>query len=467
MDSVLKDSIMGSLSQPPNNTHGTEFLQSKSLLPRSTASSNSYYILQAPNSKALVQALKTLQEKISRLEMEESQTRDRLKSLSSEAAERKTMLDSARENKDPSHNEESLQKNDVNTKLQATQERCSLLEKQLDYMRKMVQNAEMEKHTTIEQENTQHKEVHVKLSKLDLLQQECLRLSHTHRSAESKIQQLEQQLSVEEQQRKLLQNKAAELQTGLEVNRILLSSAQKIPPRKIKKKKQVKTKAALSKDPVKQVYPKAGQLPFVAGKSTSSSHSLSANVQAVLHMMKHHNPRLNQEHRKGTVVDKGFRRLPPGRIMTRPSALSTGDSLTDILLALQDELGQMSLEHQELLKMIHETEDNEAREDLEREMECLVKQMETKSDQILKLKRHQEHAKKKKPTLPVKGCSATMKPPVAVERVNSDTLSTPRVKPGAPARSTVTPTSKPTLQLLKNVQKIQMTLKKDDIMWVK
>lgn len=51
-------------------------------------------------------------------------------------------------------------------------------------------------------------------------------------------------------------------------------------------------------------------------------------------------------------------------------------------------------EHQELLKQIQETENCEVREDLERELDCLVKQMEIKGDQISKLKKHQASVRK-------------------------------------------------------------------------
>jgi len=41
---------------------------------------------------------------------------------------------------------------DVSVQLSAAQSRCSLLEKQLDYMRKMVSSAELEKKMVLEQQ---------------------------------------------------------------------------------------------------------------------------------------------------------------------------------------------------------------------------------------------------------------------------------------------------------------------------
>ncbi|MEE6475992.1 hypothetical protein FKM82_010932 [Ascaphus truei] len=482
MDSVLKDSYLGSFYQPPNSIPMANFIDSKSSPTRKMPSfatkhsnPNSYDVLQAPNSKALVSALKTLQEKICHLELERTRAHSNLQNLTKEAAE---YLDSEREGKDPAQPEIIRPTHDVTTQLNVAQQRCSLLEKQLDYMRNMVQNAELERNvvlgqqTLLRQENIQDQmQVHCKLEKLDVLEKECVRLTATQRNAENKIHQLEEKLCAEEQQRKLIQDKAAQLQTGLEVNRILISSAsaQIAPKRKVKKKNPQTKKSVVNKEPLQhQCYPKARELPFVAGRSTSSSHSLSANMQSVLHMMKHHSPRVSQPCLR-SAERKPWRTQSASRSVATSSASSaTGDNLSDLLLALQDELGQMSFEHQELLKQIHETKNNEICEDLERELDYLVKQMETKSDQILTLKGHQESVVKlKKRAQSMKKLASSAKSAAHEERGNTEVLATPRSARGDVTKSTATPKGRSSLQLLKNVQKMQMTLKKDDIMWEK
>lgn len=158
---------------------------------------------------------------------------------------------------------------------------------------------------------------------------------------------------------------------------------------------------------------------FSLSQSTSPSHSVNANVQSVLHLMKHRNPRLCERVsalQKSVSENQQTQRRPP----SSPSkATSTLGSLSDLLLALQDELGQMSLwvtlfwpsrlvfvmqtgtvgynvnivcdsEHQELVKQIDETSKRELRDDLERELDCLVKRMEEKAAQISKLRKHQQ-----------------------------------------------------------------------------
>ncbi|XP_063773164.1 centrosomal protein CEP57L1 isoform X7 [Pseudophryne corroboree] len=458
MDSAVRDSYLASLCPPPYTASIADPVEAKSLSSRKSSSSSKdqnphcYDVLQAPNSKALVSALKTLQEKISRIQLEKSKAQNRITSLSMETAEHKM-----------EKSDDVRQKTDVITQLNAAQQRCSLLEKQLSYMRHMVQTAEMEKKTVHEQQTLlQQENIQDKLEKLSLLEKECLRLTATQQIAESKIDQLEEKLYAEEQQRKLMQEKAIQLETGLEVNRIFLSaSAQNASQKK---------KPAINKGIPKHGIPlKAGDLPFVAGKSTSSSHSLSATIQNVLHMMKHQSqtPRGTLQ-RSRSAGHKPIRPSGANRTSATCSVPSTGDSLSDLLLALQGELEQMSFEHEDLLKQINETKDSDMREDLEREMDCLVRHMETKSDQIQKLKRHQANVfRLKKAAQSMKKLSSSARLAVAGEGSKVDVLATPKRKPETLPRGAQTPNSKTSLQLLKNVQKIQTTLKKDDIMWEK
>ncbi|RXM28683.1 Centrosomal protein cep57l1 [Acipenser ruthenus] len=399
---------------------------------------------------AVISALKTLQEKIRRLELERTQAENNLKCLCEKALQHEHV--SEQEKSESSLvQKEAQQKTELTAQLGSAEARCSLLEKQLDYMRKMVEIAEHEKNETLKKQVLLQKEriqdqveVYSKLEKLEVLEQECLKLTATQTKAEMKIQQLEQKLLKEEHQYKLVQEKAAQLQTGLEITRIIQSSL----PAECKKKKKTKITPA---------------------KSTSPSHSVRANVQNVLHIMKYHNPKLYDG--SHTLPMRFPRSTDPAekRSFRRPasscSATSSVGSLSELLLALQDELGQMSFEHQELLKHIQETRKTEVREDLERELDCLVKRMEVKGDQISKLKKHQAAVQKLK-----------QKSQKAKRRLASAGAQT-EVREVKPLSATVRhrgPSPKPnkghtnqgSLQLLKNVQKLQLNLKKDDIMWV-
>ncbi|KYO24703.1 centrosomal protein CEP57L1 isoform B [Alligator mississippiensis] len=469
MDSESKHSFIGSFLQPPDKSKYSTFAHRKS---KKLTTAMGDLPSGPDNQVALMAALKTLQEKIHRLELERSQAEENLSSLSVEAAQYKKTLHHESCEKDITHQELMQQKKDVSMQLSAAQSRCSLLEKQLDYMRKMVFSAEQEKKMVLQQQtqlqkekNQNQMELHAKLEKLEVLEKECFKLTTTQKTAEDKIKQLEEKLHEEEHQRKLIQDKAAQLQTGLEINRILMSSvsSQNEPKRKNRRKKTVKKNPSLKKVTPPQFYVKTGVLPFVAGKSASSSHSVSANVQSVLHMMKYRSPCVSSQYPEKAECRVSRRTIASKSVSSCSTSSSVTENLSDLLLAIQDELGQMSFEHQELLKQIQETENCEVREDLERELDCLVKQMEIKGDQISKLKKHQASVQK------LREKAQKLKREAARVKLKSDDMEGIKEIPVTPKEnysiSCPGQKSKSSLQLLKNMQKLQSTLKKDDIMW--
>ncbi|NXI45932.1 CE57L protein, partial [Galbula dea] len=438
MDSELKNSFIGSFLQPPDKMLPAPFAYTESKMLAAVGGDRP----SNPNNQAVVAALKALQEKIRRLELEKSQVEDKLCSLSIAAAQYKKALEHKSYKKDIAHQELMQQKKNISVQLNAAQSRCSLLEKQLDYMKKVVSSAEMEKKRVLEQqaklqkENENWLELHAKLGKLERLEKECLKLTATQRAAEDKIKHLEEKICKEEHHCKLIQEQTSQLQTGLDINRTLVSSVtSRNKPKKEngKKKNTKKRNPTMKKIPLSQLHLKAGELPFVAGKSASPSHSVSANVQ------------------RCRTFSKSV-----SSCSTSPAA---SGRLLDLLLAIQDELGQMSFEHQELLKQIQETQDSKVLEDLERELDSLVKQMEVKGEQISKLKKHQATVQKlKRKTQKLKQRAANVKLKRGDQKEAKEMAVTVRESmstscPGQKSRSS--------LQLLKNVQKLQSLLKKD------
>ncbi|XP_054678464.1 centrosomal protein CEP57L1 isoform X3 [Grus americana] len=349
MDSESKNSFIGSFLQPPDKMLPAAFayIESKKL---AAVGGNRPSI---SNDQAVVAAVKTLQEKIRHLELEKSQAEDNLCSLSIAAAQYKKALDHESYKKDTAHQELMQQRKDVSVQLNAAQSRCSLLEKQLDYMKKMVSSAELEKKMFLEQQAQLQKEedqnwleLCAKLEKLEMLEKECLKLTATQRIAEDKIKHLEEKLCKEEHQRKLIQDKTVQLQTGFEINRILMSAvkSQNEPKKENgKKKKPKKRNPAMKKMHLSQLSVKAHELPFVAGKSVSSSHSVSANVQSVLHIMKHRSPHISSRSQRGATSGISGRSALSKSVSSGPTSPTATRSLSDLLLAIQDELGQMSL----------------------------------------------------------------------------------------------------------------------------
>ncbi|NXV77401.1 CE57L protein, partial [Atlantisia rogersi] len=436
MDSESKSSFIGSFLQPPDKMlpAAFDYIESKKL---AAVGGDRPSI---PNNQAVVAALKTLQEKIRRLELEKSQAEDNLCSLSIAAAQYKKALEHESDKKDTARQELMQQRKDVSVQLNAAQSRCSLLEKQLDYMRKMVSSAELERKMVLEQQAQLQKEedqnwleLHAKLEKLEMLEKECVKLTATQRIAEDKIKHLEEKLCKEEYRRKLIQDKTAQLQTGFEINRILMSSvtSQNEPKRENgKDKKTKKRNPTVKKVQLSQLHVKAGELPFVAGKVSATKHSCQIDI-----------------YRRSALPKSSFS--------------TSMRSHSDLLLAIQDELGRMSFEYQELLKQIEETQDAKVCEDLEQELDCLVKQMEIKAVQISKLKKHQASVEKlKSKTQKLKQGAVRAKLKCSDQKKAKETAireSMPKCSPEQKSRSS--------LQLLKTVQKLQSSLKKNDIVW--
>ncbi|NWI60489.1 CEP57 protein, partial [Calyptomena viridis] len=142
------------------------------------------------------------------------------------------------------------------------------------------------------------------------------------------------------------------LQTGLETNRLLIQAASPLLSPKAKqprkKAKQPEKKCSLGSHPSVQPHYRLclGDVPFVAGKSTSPSHSVAANVQHVLHLMKQHTKALcNRRVVNDTPLAKPT--SPASKSKSRRPSLpmdssSSREELSEVLLTLQDEFGQMS-----------------------------------------------------------------------------------------------------------------------------
>ncbi|XP_048699832.1 centrosomal protein of 57 kDa isoform X2 [Caretta caretta] len=411
------------------------------------------------NSRAIFSALKNLQEKIRRLELERIQAEENVKHLSKETSDYKKVLNEQIQQRQHSKTEVSKQNQELSSQLAAAESRCRLLEKQLEYMRNMIKHAENEKTSVLEKQVTLERDrlldqshVQSKLEKLDLLEQEYTKLT--------------------------VMQSLAELQTGLETNRILLQAGTpSVPPkpRKTKKKaKQPDKKRPLTRHYHAQPHYRLclGDVPFVAGKSTSPSHSVGANVQHVLHLMK--------QHSKALCNDRVIKDVPTPKptgnsshtSKGRKSSLSTGSSasqeeLSEVLLTLQDEFGQMSFDHLQLGKLIQETPTGGLKEDLERELEALVRRMEAKADQISKVRKHRTRLEKlKKECKSKKSCAdETRDSRSGVSEVKVTTTVTTRGKDAGPIKVKPGERSRKNLQLLRDMQSIQTSLQKDDINW--
>lgn len=183
-----------------------------------------------------------------------------------------------------------------------------------------------------------------------------------------------------------------------------------------------------------------------------------------------------RQHRGPHILQKAFN-VAETRCLPRPSrttswckaiprdsekSISICDNLSELLMAMQDELDQMSMEHQELLKQMKETESHSVCDDIECELECLVKKMEIKGEQISKLKKHQDSVRK----LQQKVQNSKMREASGIQQEDSNPKGSKNIK-NSP-RKCLTDTK----LFQKNssfhpirVHNLQMKLRRDDIMW--
>ncbi|XP_078618121.1 centrosomal protein of 57 kDa-like isoform X7 [Branchiostoma floridae x Branchiostoma japonicum] len=421
------------------------------------------------NSRAVISALKGLQDKIRKLELERTLAEDNLRSLASETQQYKNALqkrDSEEEDERPEVREPTIplsrHSQEIESQLGAAEQRCNLLEKQLDYMRKMVQNAEternraMERQVALERERDTYtrdertsvpdsspahrREALGKADKLADLEREQQKLVAMQTLAENKIKELQERLKEEQHQRKLVQQRTNELQTQAETNRILLEAASPQSSPKPKKKKVKKKKASKQQcssrprtQPGTHYRLNLGDIPFVAGKMANR---------------------------------KTARRLLPSSGDSSTASASESE-LSDLLQGLQDEFGQMSFEHQDLTQQIREAEDTLGREDLERELEQLVKRMEAKGEQIAKLRKHKMQLKKHKPR-PRSADVKSVAIPLSEQASEVQVVTTVTTKGGgaAPIRVVRNPGQvEVKRRMLKDMQTLQTSLRRDDLYW--
>ncbi|XP_077018718.1 centrosomal protein CEP57L1 isoform X2 [Tamandua tetradactyla] len=449
MDFELMNSVVGSYLKPPERMFVpsvTHYESSQNCHPVNLEVTSTK-LLHSPNSQALFLALKTLQDKIHHLELERTQAEDNLNVLSREAAQYKKALENETNERNLAHQELIKQKKDISIQLSSAQSRCILLEKQLEYAKRMVLNAEREKNMVLEQQaqlqrekEQDHMMLHAKLEKLDVLEKECSRLTTTQKTAEDKIKHLEEKLREEEHQRKLFQDKASELQTGIEINRILMSSVSK--PKHSKKMKK-------------------------SSKSASASHSVNADIQKFLQRMHHGDQHVLPKHSEVTeprCLYKPSRRPSQCKAVHPDSetSISICDNLSDLLMAMQDELDQMSMEHREILNQMKETDCHSVCEDIECELQHLVKKMEIKEEQISKLKKHQDSVRK----LQHKVQNLKMSEASGIQREDSNPKRSKNIK-NSPRKCLheTNPPQKSSNLHPKQVHNLLMKLRKDDIMW--
>ncbi|XP_020626618.1 centrosomal protein of 57 kDa-like, partial [Orbicella faveolata] len=197
---------------------------------------------------------------------------------------------------------------------------------------------------------------------------------------------------------------------------------------------------------------------FFSFQSTTKSHSLGANVQTVLSLMKAHNPAL---------CNAAARRAQKRHTQSAGSA-STSDSdnaFDELLLGLQDEFGHITFEHRELSRQIQESDDPRIQEDLRRELENLEARMEAKGEQIAMVRRQQQKVKRQRKqqktrTAARPNSASAVLPASGGEVQVITTVKTKAAKTTRPGEG-----AKTTLTALKGMKTLQNSLGKNQYHW--
>ena len=502
-------------------------------------------------SKAVMEALGKLQEKIKRLEIDRVQAEDNLKCLTSETNEYKDMLNQKQLLEQSASNLEDTHSKVLEGQLGEAEKRCRMLESQLDNMRRIIQNenfspsprqttpgqlssaavalhqaespsacsaslppynptkpkSAMSSRYTVDQmypsslpasttdfvsvdQNTgqvtfrpsapsasTRQQVPTTipvatpsvitespaLEKLSELEREHIKLTASQTAAEEKIRDLEEKIREEKHHRKLLQDKAKQLQSAVDVQlseKPLIESKEK---KKCRKKKKPSGKSKPIAKPSGKATPVSpshyhldvAHIPFVVGQSTTKSHSLGANIQNVMSIMKGHNKLCN-----GDGIS-----LTPSRVSKKKSVSSAESgstlALDGLLSTLEEEFSRLGLEHEELNQQIQETVNANVRADLERELEKVVGLLDAKGRQVQTLRNHKKKLKQKE--------EAHKAPSRSIRRKTFPTQGSKEIEVVTTIRAVdspaVTSSINPNLQILKKVKKLQTTLLKDDLSW--
>ncbi|XP_059166400.1 centrosomal protein of 57 kDa-like isoform X2 [Physella acuta] len=439
------------------------------------------------------------------------------------------------------------QPTDKTGQLFSAERRMRVLGQQLEDLQHLIRNSEQKRKDLDEKALRSHQErelgdidVNIHMERLSELERDQARLTATQSLAErqifdealpeSKIKELEERMREEKKHRKILEEKTAQLESvaakshmtssGFQVPPHYSSVSQRLAgvvpsahphtakqpstthphtdkqppathfhrPKKSPKKKKKKVNQhpslkvghehrSTTSQPMRHYRLNLAEIPFVAGKSTGPSHSLGANVQKVLSLMKSHNSALCSTHASADGQGSA------STSSTGSSSPSSDHDLSDLLIQLQDELGLLNSEHHQILDQMDCARNLKVKEELEDQLEALVAKIEAKSQQILKVRQHQnklDGIKVPRMTAPTKTAEKTKRPHSAKPRsaptsrlhhnkattqhhtLNRNGLVRPHScnKPVGHAAL-----GNPALYMLRDMKKLQSTLRRDDLSW--
>uniref|UniRef100_A0A0B7AP13 Centrosomal protein of 57 kDa n=1 Tax=Arion vulgaris TaxID=1028688 RepID=A0A0B7AP13_9EUPU len=411
---------------------------------------------------AVISALRNLHENVKKLEIERNIAEQNLQSLALETGQYKELLNIGKHwNEQEDHRSHgkafvAVESRELESQLLSAEHRCQLLEKQLEQMRKMVDNSEQNRRELMEQTRKMQlkrdmtgADIRLHMERLNELEREQKRLTLTQTLAETKILELEQEIRNERTHRETLQDKTSQVRKTKKPSK--------------KKKKTVPSKHSSDtcrSEPLRHFRLNLADIPFVAGKSTGPSHSLGANMQKVLAMLKLHNTALCSH-----VYESGGGKRSESSSSSR--SVDVDQDLSDLLIQLQDEFGQLSSMHQEIIDHLHTAKDAQVKKQLEQDLTLLFKNMENKSQQISRIRQHQKQIKDPQNirTSPFRGTKSQQMLTAAKNHHTSNRTMNSRAQTCSKTADSSASLGRTELLMLKDIKKLQCTLRKDDLYW--
>uniref|UniRef100_H3CQQ6 Centrosomal protein 57 n=1 Tax=Tetraodon nigroviridis TaxID=99883 RepID=H3CQQ6_TETNG len=349
------------------------------------------------SSEAILSALRNLQMKIRRLELEKRQAELSMQTMRREASHTHTHLRRDQVTQTPQNDPTGVEQETsvrpscnqaLVTHLAAAESRCSRLERQLEVMRRLLASQVSKETAKAADGKWEAVREPAQSETVKRLEQDYQRLTRSQSYNEMKIRQLELKLQEEEHQRKLVQDKTSQLQSNLEANRMRLQSASPPPARPRPRGKLPPAKPLPEHSPCTEPHYRLSlrDVPFVAGTSAGGSHSVRANVQSVLSLLKQHQPRLCN--RRVLCIDADGPDAGKDERLDASSPSGGEEELSELLRALREEMRLMSLEQEELIRQQEASVSEEESREVRREQERLLVKMEHKGEQISKLYKH-------------------------------------------------------------------------------
>lgn len=376
---------------------------------------------QESNKEAVLSALKALQLRIRQLEKERNRAEENMQALSTEKEHFRT----------ESPIEETNHTEHLESQLHSVADRCRMLEQQLQDMRKTMEEAQQKSILQSDYRFDVHGTYEPRLRFEDELHKDVVKPDRIPANESARFRRRAQELYDEE---------------PIEPERLPVKTKSKKPKKKIDKGHTSKPK---------HYHLNMSQIPFISGTSTADSYSVPANLQRVLSMMKCHNETLCKSSSSASSTE-------PSPIAAVSSSSSSSD-LDSLLAQLQDEFGQISLEHQQISAEMLRAVDPHLQCKLEREADELLDRMEKKGEQIQRLRSYQiknqqkfntnGEITKKKITLKNPG---KVKVTTTVKACGTSTKIRERPKTGPSSGK----------DCLKGLKKIQQKLGKNDLGWM-